>query len=131
GSDICSLLPSPKEAKRWLLFSMYAEFVRETGRNHFLLPSLDIDPALSQEMEKLGCMVKKLPMNECGQLTGELLEETLKPRSSLVSISFAHPLTGVIQPVVELAKICEEKQVRLHVDASAVIGKVFFRFEDT
>ena len=60
----------------------------------------------------------------------EILEEALRPRTSLVSLSWANGLTGVIHPVADLAEACQAKGVCLHVDASYAIGKHYFRFED-
>jgi cysteine desulfurase len=81
-------------------------------------------------LQKLDCAVKLLPVDACGRIRKEVLEEAIKPRAALVSLSWASSLTGVIQPIEDLARICRAKGVKLHVDASAVIGKLFFRFKD-
>lgn len=50
---------------------------------------------------------------------------------ALFSLSWASALTGVIQPIEEIARICSEKNVHLHVDGSYVIGKLNVEFSET
>lgn len=123
---------SGEEAVHKLFLATYLDLVRETGRSHFLTAPAEISSTLSavKRMEKLGCSVKTLPLNARGQITRSALEENLRARTALVSLSWAHPLTGVIQPIADLGEVCKQKGVLLHVDASAIIGKLFFRFQD-
>jgi len=115
-----------------IFFSHYLDVVRETGRTHILvLPTLDASLHFAlNRVEKLGCVKKILPVNVSGQLTPETLEEMAGPRSSLLYISWANPLTGVIQPIFDLAKVCREKEIKLCTDVSYALGKLFFRFQD-
>ena len=50
----------------------------------------------------------------------------LSPRTALVSLSWANGLTGVVQPVAEIAQLCRQRDVRLHLDATHVLGKLIF-----
>ncbi|TVQ03215.1 MAG: cysteine desulfurase [Planctomycetaceae bacterium] len=50
------------------------------------------------------------------------------PRAALVSVMSANNETGVIQPIDELARICQEAGVPLHVDATQTVGKLPFDF---
>jgi cysteine desulfurase len=115
-----------------VFLSTYLSFVKETGRTLFLSTDLEEAPFLHclKRMETFGCSGKTLKVNHFGQLTGQLLAEQLRPRSALLSISWANGLTGVVHPLQDLASICKEKGVLLHVDVSTCIGKQFFRFED-
>lgn len=130
--DSFTLFGSGADAIFQVFFSTYTDTTRETGKNHFLTPASE-DPAILhplQKMDKLDCVHKLLPVDLCGRVRPEILEEAIKPRVCLLSLSWANRLTGVIQPVADLARICRDKGIRFHVDASAVIGKLFFRFED-
>lgn len=113
-----------------LLFSHYIDFIRETGRTHILSVEKETPTILKtiKRLEKFEVQGKILPINEKGSLTKRALEEAIKPRSSLLSISLAHPLTGVIQPIAEIAEVCHNRNVRLHVDMSAALGKVMMPF---
>lgn len=123
---------SSADAVSHLYLSHYFDVVRETGKNHILTTSIEEASVLMslKRLEDLGCHGKILPVSANGQITREVLDEALKTRTSLVSISWANGLTGVIHPIADLAEACRAKDMRLHVDASYVIGKLYFRFED-
>lgn len=123
---------SSAEAIAEVFISVYLTHVKETGRTHFVATDLEEAPCLLslKRMEKFGCSAKTLPVNGFGQLTKEVLEEGLRPRSALLSLSWANGLTGVIHPLEDLAEVCKRKEVLLHVDASTILGKHFFRFQD-
>ncbi len=123
---------SHAEAIHHLYFSHYFENIRESGKNHIVTTNIEEAPILMslKRLEELGCSGKILAVNEQGQMTKKSLEEALRPRTSLVSISWANGLTGIIHPVADLADACQAKGVSLHVDASYAIGKHYFRFED-
>lgn len=123
---------SNAEAIGHLFLSHYFDSIRHTGKNHLLTTAIEDAPVLMalKKLEEVGCCEKILPVNSQGQLTKEVLEEALRPRSSFVSLSWANALTGVIHPIADLAAVCQAKDVRLHVDASYVIGKLYLRLED-
>ncbi len=123
---------SGAEAVNAVFFSHYLEEIRESGKNHILTSNIEDAPTLLslKRLEKFHCVEKVLPVNEQGQITKAMVEEAIKPRTSLLSLSWANSLTGVMHPIADIAEICREKGVRLHVDASTVIGKVFFQFGD-
>jgi cysteine desulfurase len=123
---------SNSEAIRELYQWHYLDQIRNTGKNHIVTTNIEEAAILSslKRLEELGCVGKILSVNAQGQLTQAILDDALRPRSSLVSISWANGLTGVIHPIADLAEACQAKDVRLHVDASYMIGKTYFRFED-
>ncbi len=132
SDDRFVLTASGSQAIQQLFLSVYIDFVRETGRTHFLTIPGEI-PVIQKEMgrlEKLGCSPKILPVNSRGQVTREILKEHIRARTSLVSLSWANPITGVVQPIADLGEVCKEKEVFFHVDATATLGKLFFRFQD-
>jgi cysteine desulfurase len=123
---------SGAEAINAVFNSHYFDSVRESGKNHVLTTNIEEAAILSslKRLEKLGCKEKILSVNPQGQVTKEMLEDQLGPRTSLFSLSWANGLTGVIHPIADLAEACREQGVRIHVDVSTVIGKLFFRFSD-
>lgn len=123
---------SSEDAISHLFLSHYFDSIRSSGKNHILTTNIEEAPVLMslKRLEDIGCHGKILPVNEQGQLTKDVLKGALNPRTSLVSLSWANGLTGVIHPIADLAEVCRENDVRIHVDASYVIGKLFFRFED-
>lgn len=132
ADDNFYFFPSSGDAIHHLYLSHYFDTIRHTGRNHIVTTAIEEASVLTslKRLEELGCHGKILPVNQQGQLTKAALEGALNPRTSLVSISWANGLTGVIHPIADIAEVCKAKDIRLHVDASYVIGKLYFRFED-
>jgi len=132
SGDRFHFFSSNEEAIHHLYLSHYLHNVRNTGKNHLLTTTVEDAPVLAafKQLEELGCHGKILAVNNQGQLTADVLDAALKPRVSLVSLSWANGLTGVIHPLEDLAKVCKEKGVLLHVDASYAIGKFYLRLED-
>ncbi len=123
---------SGAEAIYQVLYSYTRDFLPETGQNHILSTVIE-EPCFLESLmrlEKEGLKVKLLPVNAQGQITKEMLAEAIRPRTGLVSLSWANRLTGVIHPIADLAEACKEKGIVLHVDASCVLGKLYFRLED-
>ena len=131
-SDSFFLTSGGAENSTQVFFSHYLESVRETGKNHFLISALEEAPSFLalNRLETLGCFGKMLPVNSSGHLEAAVLKQAITPKTSLVSLSWASGLTGVIQPLGDLMAICQEKSVSLHIDISAALGKLFFRFQD-
>ncbi len=130
--DLLHFCPSGGHAISHVYQSVYADHIAQNGKNHILTTDLEEAPIhlLGEQFEKLGVYQKKIPLNEKGQVTRENLEKALTPKTGLVSLSWANALTGVIHPIWELAELCKEKEILFHVDASAVLGKLYFKFEE-
>lgn len=112
--------------------SAYQDHIAQNGKNHILTSPHEEAPIhlLGKQYEKLGVYQKTIPLNDLGQVTRDALEKALTPKTGLVSLSWANSLTGVIHPIWELAELCREKEVLFHVDASQVLGKLYFKFEE-
>lgn len=131
-SSVFHFCASGAEAINSAFFSHYFEKVRQSGQNHILSTQLESAPILLslQRLEEWGCATKLLSVNAQGQITKEMLLKALRPRTGLLSISWAQGLTGVMHPIADLAEVCQEKNIALHVDASHILGKLYFRLED-
>jgi cysteine desulfurase len=57
-----------------------------------------------------------------GTIDLENLHDAIQPRTQAICLSWANSLTGVIQPIEEIVKICSERAVKVFVDASALAG---------
>lgn len=123
---------SGAEAVYSALFSYYFQHARQTGQTHIMTPRVESAPFLLslQRLEEWGCSGKMLPVNAQGQLSRDNLLKAINPRTGLLSLSWAQPLTGVIHPIAEIAQICQEKKIKLHVDASFILGKLYFNLSD-
>ncbi|MBA2115710.1 cysteine desulfurase family protein [Bremerella alba] len=72
----------------------------------------------------MGCDVSIVPVDRHGIVTADALLQAIRPDTQLVSIMLANDETGVIQPISELAKICQEHELLLHSDACQAAGKI-------
>ncbi|MGE3954997.1 MAG: cysteine desulfurase family protein [Parachlamydiales bacterium] len=131
-SDNVILTSSGAEAVNHVVNAAYYELVREKGRDHFLTSVVDEAPVILsyERMETLGCKTTLIPINRQGIVTPDALIDALTPRTALLSLSWGNPMTGVIQPVQELAEICQDRGVWLHLDATHILGKLDFDLDE-
>jgi len=123
--DTFILTSSAAEAVNQVFWSVFLEIARKKGKCHFIASSLEDAPTMQmlKRLEDLGCFVKLAPVNAQGQIDLEALKQLITARTALVSVTVAHGLTGVVQPVEEIASIAKEKEVLLHFDAAYAVGK--------
>lgn len=131
-SDSIILTSSAAEGVNQVILSSYFDITRHTGKNQYITSTMDEAPAIMAigRLEQLGCVGKMVNGNAHGQITAEIIADAISPRTALVSLSWANGLTGVINPVGEIASLCAERGIKLHLDATHVLGKLFFDLED-
>ncbi len=117
---------SGADAIRQLLDFLYLEVSRKEGKTRYIASCLEDAPLLHglKKLEEMGCYADIIPAGADGCVDLKRLEAAIDPRTALVSISQAQGLTGVIQPIEEIARICREKDVLFHVDATYCAGKL-------
>lgn len=124
---------SGAEAVNQVIQSIYYDQTLESGKNHLITSHTDEAPAIMAigNLEEIQCMGKMVDASSSGMVTKEIIAEAMTPRTALVSLSYANGLTGVINPVHEIGTLCEERGALFHLDATHVLGKIYFDFEDT
>jgi cysteine desulfurase len=75
-------------------------------------------------MMRNGFQVIFLPVDKFGFLDLEKLYAELDDQTTIVSIVYANPEIGTIEPIKEISKIVHTKKAFLHVDATAACGQV-------
>jgi len=75
-------------------------------------------------LERHGKEVTYLSVDEFGMVDLGALRNAIKDTTILVSIMMANNEIGTIQPVAEIGKICREKGVLFHTDATQGVGKI-------
>ena len=65
-----------------------------------------------------------LPVNQFGVVDYADLKNHISEKTSLVSIMFGNNEVGTIQPISEIAKICNEHNIPFHTDAIQAVGKI-------
>lgn len=125
-TDLFTFTSSGAEAVNQVLFSLYFEVARKEGKSHFIASCIEDAPTMRalKRLEDLGCVVKIAPVDKTGRVDLAALVEMITPRTALISVTHAHGLTGVLQPIEELSFLCKEKGIRLHIEGSHVIGKI-------
>lgn len=131
-SDDVIFTSSSAEGTNHVVLSTYFDVTIPTGKNHFITSAIDEAPSIMAigRLEQLSCLAKMVPADERGRVTAQAIAEAMTPRTALVSLAWANGLTGVVNPVEEIAAVCKERGVRLHLDASHVLGKVFCDWEE-
>lgn len=130
--DVFVFTSSGAEAINQVLWSVFLNVSRKTGKCHFITSMIEDAPTMQmmKRLEELGCFVKIAPVNSKGEIDVAQLKELINPRTALISITMAPGLTGVIQPVEEIEKIAHEKGVLLHLDGTYAVGKYYFSFSE-
>ncbi len=102
-----------------------AEMYREKG-NHIITAVTEHKAVLDtcKRLEKYGYRVTYLPVQKDGLIDLDDLKRAMDDKTILVTIMYANNEIGVIQPVVEIGKLCHERGVIFHTDATQAIGKV-------
>ncbi len=83
-----------------------------------------------QYMEQNGWRVTYLPVDSNGLLDLDLLKDSLTDETVLVSVMWANNETGVIQPISEIGKIVQEREILFMTDATQAIGKLSVSVEN-
>lgn len=120
---------SGAEATNQVILSAYFDTTKPTGKNQFITSHIDEAPqlmAIGRLQQHLGCVGKMVNPDESGMVTADAIAEAITPRTALVSLAWANGLTGVINPIAEIASICEERGILFHLDATHVLGKLFY-----
>ena len=103
------------------VFEMYAR-----KGNHIITLETEHKAILDtcKHLEKAGAEITYLKVKEDGLVDLADLEAAIKPATILVSVMWANNETGVIQPMREIAQICEKHGVLFHSDATQAVGKI-------
>ena len=84
-------------------------------------------PCVLQTCRALGredFAITELPVRADGLLDLNQLSVALRPDTALVSIMAANHEIGVLQPIAEIAKLCQQRGILLHTDAAQAAGRI-------
>ncbi len=102
-----------------------ADMYKSKG-NHIITATTEHKAILDtcKALEKQGCEVTYLSVNREGLINLEELQAAIRPTTILVSIMYANNETGVLQPIREIAEICNKNGILFHTDATQAVGKI-------
>ncbi|KAF5068682.1 Cysteine desulfurase IscS [anaerobic digester metagenome] len=102
-----------------------AEALAKKG-NHIITTKIEHHAILhtGEYLEKHGCEVTYLSVDEFGKISLDELEKSIRPETILISVMFANNEIGTIQPIAEIGKLAHEKGILFHTDAVQAVGHV-------
>jgi cysteine desulfurase len=112
------------ESDNWALLGV--AFAHLEKRGHFIVSAIEHHAILesAQTLIELGFSVDFARPNAQGLVGTEEIEALLRPETLLVSVMSTNNETGAAQPVAAIAKLCREKGILFHCDATQSAGKV-------
>jgi len=115
---------SATESNNWALKGVAAAY-KNKGKK-IIVSSIEHDCVLNSAkwLSQNGFVVEYAPVDGDGTVDLEKLKKMITPDTILVSIMHSNNEIGTIQPVEEIGKICKEKKVLFHTDASQSFGKM-------
>ncbi|MEN4006783.1 MAG: cysteine desulfurase family protein [Methanobacteriaceae archaeon] len=93
---------------------------------HIIVSKIEDFPVLNsaKSLEKQGFKVTYLDVDEYGLVDPDVLREGISDETILVSIQHANQEIGTIQDIETIGKICKEKGVVFHTDATHTFKRV-------
>ena len=99
---------------------------RKLEGNHVITCAIEHPAVLAvcKHLEKQGFNLHYLPVDKYGLIGVDDLQDAISKNTFLITIMFANNEIGTIQPIEEIGKIANEKEILFHTDAVQAIGKV-------
>lgn len=100
-------------------------FYKKKG-NHIITSKIEHKSVLDtfMELEKNKFSVTYLNPDKNGLINLSILEKKIRPDTILISIMHVNNEIGIIQDIMSIAKICNERKILFHVDATQSVGKI-------
>jgi len=104
----------------------------EKKGKHIVASSIEHHAVLStlKYLEKRGCQVSFLPVDEHGWLDPGEVQEAITSQTVLISVMHANNEVGTIEPISEIGEIAQKAGIYLHTDAVQTIGKIKVNVDD-
>lgn len=77
-----------------------------------------------KKLSQDGFEVVYLPVDKFGMVSISELKNRISEKTLIVSVMFGNNEVGTIQPISEIAKLCNDRGIIFHTDAVQVVGKI-------
>lgn len=96
------------------------------GKNHIVISAMEHLSVLNSasSLKKRGFEITEVPIDRHGLVDPEDVKNAITPSTGLVSIILASGEVGTIQPVREIARVCQESDVLFFTDAVDAVGNI-------
>ena len=102
-----------------------AEAWKQKG-NHIVTVQTEHTSVLDscRKLEKHGFQITYLPVDQYGLIDLDSLRDSITPKTIIVSVMVANNEIGTIQEIEEISRLCNDRNVFFHTDATQAIGKL-------
>lgn len=99
---------------------------QRTRGNHIVISAIEHQSVLhsAKSLEKTGYTLTLVPVDKWGVVDPEEVKRVIKKETILVSIMLANGEVGTIEPIAEIAQICQGQDVLFHTDAVDAVGNI-------
>lgn len=113
------------ESDNWAI-STACKYGELKGKKHIITSAIEHHAVLHvlEEYKKQGFTVTYLPVYENGIVKVEDVKNAIQDDTCLITIMFANNEIGTIQPIQEIGKIAQEKNIIFHTDAVQAVGHI-------
>ncbi|MDO8424573.1 MAG: cysteine desulfurase family protein [bacterium] len=101
-------------------------FANKNKGKHIIISRIEHPCVLesAQWLETQGFEITRLPVDQYGTVNPNDVEKAIKKETILVSVIFVSHEIGTIEPIGEIGRICRQKGVYFHTDATQGFGKL-------
>lgn len=94
--------------------------------SHIITTKIEHEAVLDtcRNLEKRGFTVTYLDVEKNGIVSTEKIAQAITSNTILVSVMWVNNEIGTIQPVNEISKLCRQRKVLFHTDATQAAGKI-------
>lgn len=119
------------ESNNLAIKGVFEAFGKE--KNHIITIATEHKAILDvcTHLGQFGARITVLLPDSSGLITTEQIAGAIEADTLLVSAMYANNETGVIFPIDEIAKVCREKNVFFHTDATQAVGKLPINLRNT
>lgn len=95
-------------------------------KTHIITTAIEHPSVLEtcKALEKEGYKTTYLPVDKDGFVTAKQVEQAITPETALVTVMHANNEIGTIEPIEEIARVCEKNKIPFHTDAVQAFKKV-------
>lgn len=101
-------------------------------KRHLIISAVE-HPAVmapARFLEGQGWRLTIVPVDQYGRVSAEAVADAVTPETAPVSIMLANNEVGTLQPVAEISRLLNGRDVLLHSDAAQAVGKLPVNVED-
>lgn len=95
-----------------------AEHLKAVGKTHIIVSAVEHKSVLraADSLIKQGFYVTHAPVNKCGIVDPDVIDELIGPDTGLVSVMMVNNEIGSKNPVEEIGELCNKRGVLFHTD---------------